>query len=283
MAHQILLSVQELGTALENTECVIVDCRFVLEDPGAGYEDFLESHIPGAVYAHLDNDLSSPATRNGGRHPLPDADKFASFLGRSGWCPGKMLVAYDDAGGAIAARLWWLMRYFGHDCAVLLDGGIPAWWAAGYKLESGPASTASLPTANFSVRDDLVMSTAEIIEGLDRNGIVLADARAAERFTGKIEPIDAVAGHIPGSVNYPYNMSLGPNGMFKPVEEVRSGLQKLAGSHTAQELVHMCGSGVTACHNIFAGELSGLKGSRLYVGSWSEWIQDPSRPVELSI
>ena len=280
MAHQILLSVQELLTALDSTECVVVDCRFVLDDPEAGYEDFLESHIPGAVYAHLDNDLSSPASHDDGRHPLPDAGKFASFLSRSGWCPGKILVAYDDAGGAIAARLWWLMRYFGHDCSALLDGGIPAWWAAGYELESGPASPNSLPQANFKVRDQLVVSTRQIIEGLDRNEIVLADARATERFTGEIEPIDAVAGHIPGSVNYPYNMNLVPNGMFKPVEEVRSGLLKLADSHAAQDLVHMCGSGVTACHNIFAGELTGLPGSRLYVGSWSGWIQDPSRPVE---
>ncbi len=124
------------------------------------------------------------------------------------------------------------------------------------------------------------MSTAEIIKGLESNAIVLADARAAERFTGKVEPIDTVAGHIPGSVNYPYNMNLVPNGMFKPMEEVRSGLQELAGSHAAQDLVHMCGSGVTACHNILAGELTGLPGSRLYVGSWSEWIQNPSRPVE---
>jgi len=283
MTQQILLSVQELRTAQENTECFIVDCRFVLDEPGAGYEDYLEAHIPGAVYAHLEDDLSGPVTSDSGRHPLPDADKFALFLGRSGWQPGFMLVAYDDAGGAIAARLWWLMRYFGHDCAALLDGGIPAWWAAGYELESGRVSTTSLPTENLKVCDDLVMTTAGIVEGLDRDGIVLADARARERFTGEIEPIDPVAGHIPGSVNYPYNNNLSPNGMFKTVEDVRNGLLTLTGSHEVQDLVHMCGSGVTACQNIFAAELAGLKGSKLYVGSWSEWIQDPSRPIALSI
>lgn len=280
MTQQILLSVQELSTAQKNNTCVIVDCRFVLEDPDAGYEDYLESHIPGAVYAHLDNDLSGPLTGTSGRHPLPDADKFASFLARSGWCPGKLLVAYDDAGGAIAARLWWLMSYFGHGNAALLDGGIPAWWAAGYELESGQPSTSSQPVASYKLCDDLVMTTPEIVESLGRNSIVLADARAPERFTGEIEPIDSVAGHIPGSVSYPYNINLAPNGVFKPVEEVRQGLLTLAGEHEAKDLVHMCGSGVTACHNIFAGELVGLPSSKLYVGSWSEWIQDPARPIE---
>ena len=213
---------------------------------------------------------------------MPDADAFAEFLGRSGWSPGKLLLAYDDAGGAIAARLWWLMKYFGHDRAALLDGGIPAWWAAGYETESGPASGTSQAVAAYKVRENLVVSTPEIIEGLDRDEIVLADARAPERFRGEIEPIDSVAGHIPGSVSYPYNRNLEPNGMFKPLKEVCSGLLALAGSHEAHDLVHMCGSGVTACQNIFAAELAGLPESKLYVGSWSEWIQDPSRPIELS-
>jgi len=283
MTRQILFTSRELREVQEKSDCVIVDCRFVLEDPEAGYEDFLESHIPGAVYAHLDNDLSSAITSNSGRHPLPDTQKFASFLASSGWCPGKLLVAYDDAGGAIAARLWWLMKYFGHDCAALLDGGIPAWWAAGYELESGPASATRLPLENLSACADFVMTTSEILAVLDSNKIVLADARAPERFTGEIEPIDSVAGHIPGSVNFPYNLNLTPNGMFKTVEEVRNGLLTLAGSHEGRELVHMCGSGVTACNNIFAAELTGLPGSKLYVGSWSEWIRDPSRPIELSI
>lgn len=280
MPHAGLLSVQELHTVLIQKQCIVVDCRFVIEDPEAGHEDYLDSHICGAVYAHLDDDLSGSLTVTGGRHPLPDADKFASFLGRIGWYPGMLLVAYDDAGGAIAARLWWLMRYFGHDCAALLDGGIPAWWAAGYELESGEVSSTCQPVSDFEVHDDLVISTTDIVEALARDDIVLADARARERFTGQIETIDSVAGHIPGSLNYPYNMNLAPNGMFKPVEDVRGGLLNLAGSHSATELVHMCGSGVTACHNIFAAELAGLPGSRLYVGSWSEWIQNPSRPVE---
>jgi thiosulfate/3-mercaptopyruvate sulfurtransferase len=177
MTKQILLSAQELRAARESTECVIVDCRFVLDDLDAGFEDYLESHIPGAVYAHLEDDLSSPASVKSGRHPLPDKDKFAAFLSRSGWQPGALLVAYDDAGGAIASRLWWLMRYFGHDCAALLDGGIPAWWAAGFELERGQADAdmaADLVAENLNASDELVISTSEIIESLDKDAIVLA-------------------------------------------------------------------------------------------------------------
>ena len=282
MMQPILLSAQELRDARERSACVIVDCRFALEDTDAGFEDYLDSHIPGAVYAHLDNDLSSPVTNTGGRHPLPDVDNFAEFLAASGWVPGHLLVAYDDAGGAIAARLWWLMKYFGHDGAALLDGGIPAWWAAGFELESGHSSATRLPVTPCRIRDGLSVSTSEIAEALGSNEILLADARAPERFTGEIETIDSVAGHIPGSVNYPYNHNLNRSGKFKAVEEVRDGLLKLAGSHQLQDLVHMCGSGVTACHNIFAAELAGLSSPRLYVGSWSEWIRDPSRPIKLS-
>lgn len=282
MTQKILFSAQELLEAQSNPGCVIVDCRFVLGDTEAGYEDYLESHIPGAIYAHLDNDLSSPVTSTSGRHSLPDADKFALFLARSGWSPGKLLIAYDDAGGAIAGRLWWLMKYFGHDDAALLDGGIPAWWAAGFGLESGDSEPADLPLAPYRIRAELTVSTTEIEESLGKNRFELVDARAPERFSGEIEPIDAVAGRIPGSVNYPYNMNLARNGSFKAQEDVREGLLELAGSHRVEELVHLCGSGVTACHNIFAGEFAGLKGSKLYVGSWSEWIRDPSRPIERS-
>lgn len=282
MVQQILFSAQELRDAQDNPGCVIVDCRFVLGNPDAGFEDYLESHIPGAVYADLDNDLSSPITIDSGRHPLPDADQFALFLARSGWTPGKLLVAYDDVGGAVAARLWWLMKYFGHDGAALLDGGIRAWWAAGFDLESGGQSATEQAVAAYQVREYLAISVTEVEEALNHERIVLVDARAPERFSGEIEPIDTVAGRIPGSVNYPYNWNLSRDTTFKAVQEVRDGLLELAESHQPENLVHMCGSGVTACHNIFAAELAGLPDSRLYVGSWSEWIRDTSRPIERS-
>jgi len=280
MTQQMLISAQDLLAAQKNRTCVVVDCRFALSDPAAGYRKYLEAHIPGAVYAHLDDDLSSPVTSSSGRHPLPGADRFAAFLARSGWQPGDRLVAYDDAGGAIAARLWWLMKYFGHDCAALLDGGFPAWQSAAYELESGPVKAIGTTLVSFSAINDFVVSTEDILERLGRSDTVLVDVRASERFRGEIEPIDNVAGHIPGSVNYPLQQSISESGGFKPAQDIRQGLLTLQGDHTAKDVIYMCGSGVTACHTIFAAELAGLQGAKLYPGSWSEWIRDPSRPIE---
>ena len=280
MKPQILFSPQELRAVHERNACVLVDCRFNLSDTGAGYRDYLEAHIPGAVYAHLDDDLSSPVTASSGRHPLPDAGEFAAFLARSGWQPGMSLVAYDNAGGAIAARLWWLMKYFGHDCAGLLDGGIASWQSAGYELQSGQVSTASTTAESLKASSELVMSTAEVFDNLESKVRVLVDVRASERYSGQFEPIDTVAGHVPGALNFPLQLSLSENGQFKPAQQIRENLLGLSKGHPAKDVVYMCGSGVTACHTLFAAELAGLNGSRLYAGSWSEWIRDPSRPVE---
>ena len=275
MARELLITATRLRSLLTSNAHLIIDCRFDLKDTQAGFAAYLESHIPGAVYAHLDNDLSSHVTDSSGRHPLPDADEFAAFLARIGWVPGTSIVAYDDADGSIAARLWWLMKYFGHDCGVLLDGGFKAWCEAGFELESGPSeSTGS--SAELLVADNrLVLTTAEVVDGLARREILLVDARARERFAGEIEPIDTLAGHIPDAVNYPFTLNLGPDGTFKPVAEIYAGLQAIRG----QNQVQMCGSGVSACSNIFAAELAGLEPAKLYVGSWSEWIRDPSRPI----
>ncbi len=280
MTQNILISTQDLLAALKKRACVVFDCRFALGDPAAGYRKYLEAHIPGAVYAHLDNDLSSPVTGSSGRHPLPGADRFAAFLARSGWQPGDRLIAYDDMGGAIAARLWWVMKYFGHDGAALLDGGFPAWQSAGYALESGPLSVSGKTPVSLSARSDLVVSTTQILERLAGPDTVLVDVRAGERFRGEIEPLDSVAGHIPGSVNYPFQQNLSGSGHFKPVQDIRQELSALQGDHPPEDVVYMCGSGVTACHTLFAAELAGLHGATLYAGSWSEWIRDPSRPVE---
>lgn len=280
MTERILFSAQELHALQANENCLVVDCRFSLADPGAGHKAYLVSHIPGAVYAHLDDDLSSPITSDSGRHPLPDSDSFATFLGKIGWQPGVILVVYDNVGGAIAARLWWLMKYFGHDGSAMLDGGFAAWQAAGYQFESGVVNVTPMPVVEFTLRKELVVSTPELVRELEGDRIVLADARDRKRFEGQHEPIDRVAGHIPGSVNYPYSLNLTSSGVFKPVEDIRKGLHTLTENPQSRTLVHMCGSGVTACHNIFAAELAGLDESRLYVGSWSEWIQDASRPIQ---
>lgn len=280
MRDKILVSAQELRAAQASKSCLVFDCRFVLSDPGSGYKDYLDAHIPGALYAHLDEDLSSPITGSSGRHPLPDAEEFAAFLARSGWQPGTRLVAYDLADGSIAARLWWLMKYFGYDDVALLDGGFRAWQSAGYELERGRVVTAESTPVSLEARADMVVSTKEILDTLGDGGRVLVDVRACERFRGEVEPIDPVAGHIPGSVNFPFQLNLYANGSFKPVAEVRERLTTLAGRHRSEDLVFMCGSGVTACHTLFAAELAGLEGSKLYAGSWSEWIRSPSRPVE---
>lgn len=282
MRRQILFSPQQLHTAIKCNACIVFDCRFDLSDPGSGYRDYLEAHIPGAIYAHLDDDLSSPVTAKSGRHPLPGADEFSEFLARSGWRPGTSLVAYDNMGGAIAARLWWLMKYFGHDCAALLDGGFTAWQSAGYELESGRVSTSSATPSNFIASGEMVVVTTEILDGLGKRGRTLVDVRASERYNGEFEPIDSVAGHIPGSVNYPLQLNLTQNGRFKPVQQIREGLLGLSKGIEAKDVVYMCGSGVTACHTLFAADLAGLNGSKLYAGSWSEWIRDQSRPVELA-
>jgi thiosulfate/3-mercaptopyruvate sulfurtransferase len=280
MTEKILFSAQELHALQASGDCLLVDCRFVLADPDAGYKAYLAAHIPAAVYAHLDDDLSSPMTGDSGRHPLPDSDSFAAFLGRIGWQPGVILAVYDNVGGAIAARLWWLMKYFGHDGSAMLDGGIAAWQAAGYQLESGIVNVKPMPVIDFTLREELAVSASELVGKLEGDQIVLADARDRERFAGQVEPIDRVAGHIPGSVNYPYTLNLTSNDDFKPVADIREGLRTLTENQPSRDLVHMCGSGVTACHNIFAAELAGIKESQLYVGSWSEWIQDASRPVK---
>ena len=280
MKQEMLVPVAQLHGGPGKEDFLIVDCRFALDKPDAGFNAYCQSHIPGAVYANLDRELSSPVTETSGRHPLPDGEKFSKFLARLGWQPGRTLLVYDDLGGAIAARLWWLMKYFGHESAAMLDGGINAWIKAGYPLEGGPVEVKSVPVAGYKENKQLVLSSDEVAQCLDSDSIVLIDARAPERFTGKVEPIDRVAGHIPGAVNYPFNLNLDADGLFKSVSDIRESFSVLTKEPDSKNFVHMCGSGVTACHNIFAAELAGIEVGKLYVGSWSEWIQNPSRPVE---
>jgi thiosulfate/3-mercaptopyruvate sulfurtransferase len=279
MNQDMLIPVGELHRNLGDDAVLPVDCRFVLDKPHAGFEAYCEGHIPGAAYANLDLDLSRPVTSDSGRHPLPDAENFAAFLARIGWRPGRQMLVYDDGPGAIAARLWWLMKYFGHGGAAMLDGGFAAWKAAGYDLEKGAPEPKPAPLFPCKARPELVLTTDAVSSCLEDGSILLVDARAPERFRGEVEPIDRVAGHIPGSINYPFNLNLSPDNLFKPAPELHAGLSVLTDEATARDIVHLCGSGVTACHNIFAAEMAGLGEQKLYVGSWSEWIQDPGRPI----
>lgn len=258
---------------------LIVDCRFALADPGQGEREFLEAHIPGAVYASLDRDLSDLSKQGLGRHPLPEPDAFAQTLARWGWRLGMRVVAYDDAGGALAAaRLWWMLDAAGIAASVL-DGGWQSWREAGLPTESGEA--APLPAAPVEFRFDpaRVVFYDELESLRQQPGTLLLDARAAPRFRGESEPIDRVGGHVPGAGNRPFSQNLDSSGRFKPAKMLRAEWDAALGGRAPRDVVHMCGSGVTACHNLLAMEAAGLHGSRLFAPSWSGWVGDPSRPV----
>lgn len=278
MAYTTVISADDLSSHIEDNNWVVVDCRFTLTDPGAGQRAYDEGHIPGARYMHLDDDLAAPVTSKTGRHPLPDPDTLAKKLGALGINNNTQVVVYDDVFGAMASRLWWLLRWLGHDKVALLDGGLPAWVRKKFPLNTDvPAVKKS--TFTPSVRADMVvdMPTMEAIVESRENLIV--DARAEERFTGEVEPLDKVAGHIPGAVNLPYEDNLDLDGTFMSKDEMFELYKDLLGDRKGDEVVMMCGSGVTACHNLVAMEIAGLTGPRLYAGSWSEWITDPKNPI----
>jgi thiosulfate/3-mercaptopyruvate sulfurtransferase len=278
MDFHTTVSTVVLAEHLNDSAWVVFDCRFSLSDTGAGERAYAEGHIPGARYAHLDRDLSSSITAGSGRHPLPRPADFAAWLGRCGVSDASQVVVYDDAGGAIAARLWWMLRWLGHERVAVLDGGLQAW------LEEGRALSTKVPQPQPAVFEAAVeegawFDSVQVQGALADGAITLIDARGAERFRGEVEPIDPVAGHVPGACNRPYSANLGADGRFLRAAELRQQFDALLGATPAVEAVHMCGSGVTACHNLLAMELAGLSGSRVYVGSWSGWIDDPNRPV----
>ncbi len=269
-----------LGMHLDDPGWIVVDCRFRLNDPAAGERLYNQSHIPGARYGHLDRDLAGPVTSASGRHPLPAPRDFADTLGNWGVTTSCQVIAYDDTGGAIAARLWWLLRWIGHYGTAVLDGGIDAWLAEGRTVDHGLPEVKrevyfSTPVPNLAV------DTAAVAAVIESPEMLLVDARSGERFRGEREPIDPVAGHIPGAVNRPFDQNLAANGRFLGSDLLRQQWRNILGGCDADRVVHMCGSGVTGCHNLLAMELAGLEGSKLYPGSWSEWVRDESRPIAL--
>ncbi len=277
MKFTTLVSPDALAQHLRDPHWAVFDCRFALTRPQSGRAAYVKSHIPGARYAHLNEDLSGPITPASGRHPLPDPAALARKLGLWGVGPDTQVVAYDDSFGAMAVRLWWLLRWLGHDAVAVLDGGFPAWQKQGREL------TAELPqlhAVEFSPRQDdsLWVDSSAVLDALQRER-VLIDARQEERYLALIEPFDKVAGHIPGSVNSPFEDNLDLRGNFLTPEELRAQYETLLRGARPGDAIHMCGSGVTACHNLLALEIAGLPGGKLYVGSWSEWINDPSRPI----
>jgi thiosulfate/3-mercaptopyruvate sulfurtransferase len=276
----MLISARELHTHLHDPAWVIFDCRHDLVDHSRGARVYAERHIPGARFAAIETDLSGRKTGVNGRHPLPEPAAFAEFLARSGVTPDSTIVAYDDSGGAYAIRLWWLARWIGHACVVVLDGGLPAWLTQKFPTDcavSPPAAEAAAYPISPSGMP--VVQADEVLESLSTQRFVLLDARAGERFRGETEPMDSVVGHIPGARNRFHKTNLNADLTFRPPEELRAEFLALLAGRPPSELVHYCGSGVTAGVNLFAMELAGLMGSQLYAGSWSEWASDPQRPV----
>jgi thiosulfate/3-mercaptopyruvate sulfurtransferase len=276
MAFTTLISATEAAARLRaGAPLVLLDCRFDLADTGAGERDWAAGHLPGALYAHLDRDLSGTKTGRNGRHPLPDFDAFAATAGRWGVAPGVQVVVYDAQGGTYAARAWWLLRWLGHDAVAVLDGGLAAWLAAGGTLATDASAPTAAPPYPATAPAMPTIDTAALLARLGQ--VPLLDARAAERFRGEIEPLDPVAGHIPGARQRFFGDNLGADGRFKPTPALQAEFAALGAG--AGEVVHSCGSGVTACHNLLAMVHAGYDGAVLYPGSWSEWCSDPSRPV----
>ena len=278
MTTSTLISAEVLATQLDEPRLRIFDCRFDLVRPAAGREQYGEEHLPRAAYADLNRDLSAPATARSGRHPLPPPEVVEARLRAWGVNSDSRVVAYDDGNGMYAARLWWMLRWLGHDDVTVLDGGLRRWRELGLPLvQAVPAAT----PGNFVARPRAVraVDAAAVMEAIGDATVRILDARAPERYRGQVEPIDAVAGHVPGARNHPFALSLGADGRFLPPEALRSRLVASLDGVPADRAIAMCGSGVTACHLLLALEHAGLGGARLYPGSWSEWSSDPARPV----
>lgn len=274
-----LISAAQLAAAIDSPQLRIIDCRFNLLEPDAGREAYVGGHIPGAVYADLDKDLAAPVTPDSGRHPLPTAAALASTFGKLGIAEDTFVVVYDNQGGAVAARGWWLLRWLGHNKVALLDGGLAAWTAQGSSLEEGVTAVESQDFV-AERQNGWTIEVEEIAAAIENGSdLRLIDARAAARFDGSQEPIDTAAGHIPGTVNLAFDRSLDGDGRWRPMDELRQMWSELLSGDSTEPWSVMCGSGVTACHLAISAKLAGYPQPRLYVGSWSEWIRDPRRPI----
>jgi thiosulfate/3-mercaptopyruvate sulfurtransferase len=270
-----LASVEELAA---HPEWRVFDCRHELRNPDYGRQAYARGHLPGALFLHLDDDLSGPMNGHNGRHPLPDIAAFSRRMADCGVDATTRVLAYDDAGGMFAARLWWLLRWLGHERVAVLDGGLTAWLRAGRTLEN---KVPTVTAGDFKPRPQpMSVDATQVLANLESRQMLVVDARSADRFRGENETLDPVGGHIPGAVNRCFAENLDAERCcFKPADQLRREYLDLLAGRPATQVVQQCGSGVTACHNLLAMEVAGLPGARLYPGSWSEWCSDSSRPV----
>jgi thiosulfate/3-mercaptopyruvate sulfurtransferase len=272
-----LVSTEELAA---HPEWRVFDCRHDLAKPELGEQQYLEAHLPGALFAHLDRDLSGPKTGHNGRHPLPEPKVFVSWLGKQGLQPTDQVVCYDAGPGAMAARLWWMLRWVGHETVAVLDGGLAKWQREGRALTTDVPQV--VPAAYPGRAKTSMVAYLSLVEKKFKKAALL-DARAPARYRGEQEPIDPVAGRIPGAKNRFNHDNLSPEGIFKKADLLRSEFESILAGRNTTDVIHYCGSGVAACHNALAMEIAGLTGSRVYPGSWSEWARDPTRPISRSV
>lgn len=279
--YSTVISTTNLNSNLTNPDFILLDCRSDLKDAQWGYQDYCQRHIPGSIFIDLNTQLSAPITPSSGRHPLPDPAVFIEFIASFGIQPGKQVVAIDTANGTFAARIWWMLRALGHNSVAVLDGGFNKWLSEGKEVDRvipTPIMTTYRYQPSFSAKPSF--SSADIEMQFRNHAYLLIDARAPERFRGEVEPIDAVAGRIPGAVNRPTAENLQPDGSLKPADVLRVELHQVLGQHSINKVISYCGSGVTSCFNLLVLEYAGLGEAALYPGSWSEWIRNPTHPIE---
>lgn len=276
MTYATLVDPATLHAHLDDPNWIVIDCRHTLADFSLGRKMYEEGHIAGAFFADVEHDLAGEQTGTNGRHPLPDPEHFAQFLRALGANGDSQIVAYDAGGDMFAARLWFLCKWIGHDRVAVLDGGLTAWRAAGYDVSADPPAATALGTLPVRLNDALVVTADEVLRNLERADMQLLDARGADRFAGQNETIDPVAGHIPGAQNRPFKQNFSDDLRLRSAAELRAAFEPFG---EPARIVHQCGSGVSGAANMLAMEAAGLHGSRLYAGSWSEWIADPSRPI----
>lgn len=277
--HTNLISTELAAEHLNDSSWLIADCRYNLKDEGWGHAQYTSSHIPGAVFVSLAHDLAGPRSGRNGRHPLPSPDVIAATFARLGISDGTQVIAYDQDAGAFASRLWWMLRYLGHDAVAVLDGGFAKWTREQRPTRAGE-ETATAATFTPRLRADMRLTVDDVATHLGDSSMLLVDARSSERYEGQPDPLDNVPGHIPGARSRPYRNNVSDAGTMRPASELKADFERVLQGKPPEQVVMYCGSGVTACHNLLAMDYAGLHGARLFAGSWSEWEADPNRPVE---